>query len=196
MSANDPKPFLPSKEEVTLFGSGLLVVILHMLYHMSWLIPMSLMILIPDGDGWNQVTLRLMVFSLTLLIHNRLLKYKRTFFRWLFGSLVSESLLEAYDPFRPEPTSMKGAIEQNWHWLIAAALMLPIVSGMLDFKRPWADARPSTGKFSWVGPMLEWFRIHSNSTVALAWLILVVALCLFACRVWRGALRQRQAAKD
>ncbi len=25
MSANDPKPFLPSKEEVTLFGSGLLV---------------------------------------------------------------------------------------------------------------------------------------------------------------------------
>ncbi len=25
-------------------------------------------------------------FSLTLLIHNRLLKYKRTFIRWLFGA--------------------------------------------------------------------------------------------------------------
>ncbi len=196
MNDLDKKPFLPSQTEVTQLGSALLVVIFHMMYHMSWLIPLSLMLLIPAGDGVYQVALRLLVFSLTFLIHSQLLKCKRTFFRWLFGNFVSEDLLEAYDPFVPEPTSMKAAMVRNWHWLILAAMMLPIVLGMLDFQRPWADVRPSRGKFSWVGPTLEWFRIHSNTTLSLAWFFIVVSLVVFAFRVWRGWLRQTRAAKE
>lgn len=196
MSDLDKKPFLPSKTEVIQLGSTILVAILHLMYHISWLIPLSLMFLIPAGDGWQQVALRLLVFSMTFLIHNQLLKCKRTFFRWLLGSFVSEDLLEAYDPFVPEPTSMKAAMLRNWHWLILAAMMLPIVSGMLDFQRPWANPNHTSGRHKVVRQLLEWLRTNPNTTLSLAWFLIVASLVVFALRVWRGWLRQARAAKE
>jgi hypothetical protein len=192
----DKKPFLPSKNEVTQIGGGLLVVILHMAFHMSWLLPLSMLWLIPAGDRLPHVAARLSVFSLSLLVHNRLLKYKRRIFRRLFGGFVPDPFLDFYDPIVPEPTSMKVAMERNWHLWIVAALMLPIVSGLIDFNVPWADTRPSTGKYKWFNPLLEWFRTDSNTTKSLAWLFLVGSLALYGFRIRCGWIRQTQASKS
>ena len=192
MNEFDKKPFLPSKSEVTQIGSGLVVVILHMAFHMSWLLPLSLLLLIPAGDRLPHVASRLLVFSLSLLVHNRLLKYKRRIFRRLFGGFVSDQFLDVYDPIVPEPTSMKVAIERNWHLGIFAALMLPIVLGVVDFNRPWADTTPSSGKSKWVAPLLEWFRTNSNTTKSLAWLFLVGSLALYGFRIRYGWIRPTQ----
>lgn len=192
MSEINKKPFLPSKTEVTQFGSGLVVVILHMAFHMSWLLPLSLLLLIPEGDRLPHVASRLLVFSLSLLVHNRLLKYKRSIFRRLFGGFVPEPFLDFYDPIVPEPTNMKVAMERNWHLGIVAALMLPIVSGVVDFNVPWADTTPSTGKYKWVNPLLEWFRTNSNTTKSLAWLFLFGSLALYGFRIRCGWIRPTQ----
>lgn len=190
MSELNKKPFLPSKTEVTQFGSGLVVVILHMLFHMSWVFPMSLLWLIPVGDRLPQVASRLLVVTLSLLVHNRLLKHKRRIFRRMFGGFVSEQFLDDHDPIVPELTNMKVALERNWHLAIVAALMLPFVLGIIDFNVPWADTTPSSGKYKWVAPMLEWFRTNSNTTLALAWFLFIGSIFLFVIRVRSGWLRQ------
>ena len=196
MSESEEKPFLPTKGEVTQFGSGLVFLILHMAFHMSWLLTMSLLLLIPAGDRLPQVASRLFVFALSILVHYRLLKYKRSIFRRLFGGFVSEQFLDVYDPIVPEPKNMKAAFERNWYLGIVAALMLPIVSGAIDFSVPWVDARPSTGKYKWVNPILEWFRINPNTTHGLAWVLIIGSLGLFVFRLRLGWLRQSLASNE
>lgn len=196
MSESEKKPFLPTKAEVTQIGSGLVFLILHIAYHMSWLLTMSLLLLIPAGDRLPQVASRLFVFSLSLLVHYQLLKYKRSIFRRLLGGFVSEQFLDVYDPFVPEPKSMIVALDRNLHLGIVAALMLPIVLGAIDFNVPWVDTRPSTGKYKWVNPTLEWFRTNPNTTHGLAWVLIIGSLGLFVFRLRLGWLRQSQASNE
>jgi len=136
------------------------------------------------------------VFAFSLLVHYRLLKYKRSIFRRLFGGSVSEQFLDVYDPIVPEPTNMKAAFERNWYLGIVAALMLPIVSGAIDYNVPWADTKPSTGKYKWVNPTLEWFRTNPNTTHGLAWVLIIGSIGLFVIHIRNGWLHKSRASKE
>jgi hypothetical protein len=187
MTEIDRKPFLPSKTEIKEIGGVLFVTIMHMAFHIACLLPLSLLWMVPAGDQFPQVASRLFVVSLFLIVFNWMLKRKAAIFLRLFGNVVSAKILIEFDPpVPPEPTNVKAAIERNLHLGLAAALMLTVVSGAVDFNNPWVGPEKSWGKYKWIAHWLEWFRTNSNSTKSLAWLLGVGSLALFGYRIRRG----------
>ncbi len=190
MNENDKKKFLPSKAEVTEIGGHFLLATSQLVFHTALLFPLSILWLIPAGDRVFQVASRLFVVSLFLIFGFWMIHLKSAIYRRLFGNFVSEQLLKAYDyGSTRDRLSAKGIIDEisrAWPLVVVGVLMLTIVSGVVDFNRPWSGPGSSNGKHRWVGPMLEWFRAHSNTTKSLAWLFGVGSLALFGYRIRCG----------
>lgn len=198
MNEIDRRPFLSSKTDVRESCGHLLLAAAQLLFHSSLLLPLSLLWLIPAGDQPPQVASRLLVVSLCLIFCWQMIPRKSAIYRRLFGKFVSEQILKAYDytPAKPSATSMIGEIGQHWPLAIVGILMLTIVSGVVDFDRPWSGPGSSNGKSRWVGPMVEWFRINSNTTKSLAWLLGVGSLALFGYRIRCGWIQQTSVLKN
>ena len=124
---------------------------------------------------------------------------KSAIYRRLFGNFVSEQILKEYDydiPVKPLATSIVGEIGRNWPLAIVSVLMLTIVSGVVDFNRPWSGPGSSNGKWRWVDTLLEWFRTNPNTTKSLAWLIGVGSLALYGYRIRCGWIQQTNVLKN
>jgi hypothetical protein len=199
MNEDDKKKFLPSKAEVTEIGGHFLLATSQLLFYTALLLPLSFLWLIPAGDRFFQVGLRLFVVSLFLIFGFWMIPLKSAIYRRLFGNFVSEKLLKAYDYGTRDRFSAKGIVDEisrAWPLVVVGVLMLTIVSGVVDFNRPWSGPGSSHGKSSWVGPILEWFRAHSNTTKSLAWLLGVGSLTLFGYRIRCGWIHQTNVSKN
>ena len=199
MNENDKKNFLPSKAEVTEIVGHFLLATSQLLFHTALLFPLAFLWLIPAGDHVLQVASRLFVVSLFLIFGFWMIPLKSAIYRRLFGKVVSEQLLKAYDYGTRDGPSAKGIfdeISRAWPLVVVGVLMLTIVSGAVDFNRPWSGPGSLNGRYSWVGPTLEWFRAHSNTTKSLAWLLAVGSLALFGYRIRCGWMHKNNVSKN
>jgi hypothetical protein len=139
------------------------------------------------------------VVSSFLIFGFWMIALKSAIYRRLFGNVVSEQLLKAYDYGTRDGPSAKGIvgeISRAWPLVVVGVLMLTIVFGVVHFNRPWSGPGSSNGKSRWVGPMLEWFRAHSNTTKSVAWLLAVGSLALFGYRIRCGWIHQTNVSKN
>lgn len=186
--SRDSKQFLPTITETqNLLWGG----VAWAVFFVSLLAPVAIFgvlgYLLPPGDDWGMVALRLLFISVVCLVCYRWVKFVSAIIPGWFRGRVSDQTLDAMTRQEPrdEPKSRKAAALKYFHLVIIALVTFCIACGAIHFP----DIKVGPRRIRGLIGLIQWCRGNPNTVTASAGLVGAGALVLYFYRIYRASVK-------
>ena len=152
----------------------------------------AIMSVIPPGDGWGIVTIRVLTLAAFLGGFMWWIGFARTNLIELFRGKISDATLVSFKPTtEPEPKSFAASVSANWPLVVLAAIALCVAFGQIQLDNPWLNVGNGSRRFRGIAKMLIWCRGNPNTVASTSGLIGFGALAIFGYQIRSAILRGR-----
>jgi hypothetical protein len=146
--------------------------------------------LVPTGDDWPIVALRIMLLTTAIGVCYWWFEFGKNKRSNLFRGKLSDRTIDelAVAERRKKPDNPKNAAVRNWELLVVAAFAFFVAAWLLNFNNPGPVLDAGPRRLRGVVKILQWCRGNPNTVVSSAVLVGCFTLGLYVYRVARASI--------
>jgi hypothetical protein len=193
-----PRPFWPVQTEArSLFWGFVAGVTLLTCFIGPIAVVVSVSYLLPSGDHWGIVAIRLAFIVLSILGWYGWVQFaSQTIPPWFRGKL-SDATLDAILRDKPpeEPKTAKAAAIKNWQLAVIALVAFCVAFQAIDFNGPWLNIDGGPKRTRTIVRLLQWCRGNPNTIRSSSALVGTAALAWYLYRIRRAVMIRANVAR-
>lgn len=153
----------------------------------------ALSYLLPTGDGWFIVAVRIAFLGLALASLLWWVRFADRTFPEFFRDRVSDEAFKHWMHREPaaEPESIPAAIREYWQLAVIAVVAFCVAWGVVDWDAPWLALDVGPQRFRSIVRIISWCRGNPNTVISTAWFVGIAATGAFAHLIFQAHKRRR-----
>lgn len=150
----------------------------------------SLGYVLPSGDDWGIVTIRLLFVAFAICGCYWWFKFASKTIPSRFRGRLSDEALDAFTCDEPDeqPTTAVAAATRNWQLLVIALVTLCVASGVIDFDSPWLNIDAGPRRTRGLVSLVQWCRGNPNTVTSSAVIVGTAALAWYVLQIRRATV--------